>query len=65
MTAAATGVNETNARKAGLDVDTVILSPMSHAGYYPGGKVMDLLARLLSTQLLARGEKHLLLWYRQ
>lgn len=40
MTAATTGTNETNARKAGLDVDTVILSPMSHAGYYPGGKVM-------------------------
>ena len=40
MTAATTGINETNARKAGLDVDTVILSPMSHAGYYPGGKVM-------------------------
>jgi len=42
MTAAATGINETNARKAGLDVDKVILSPMSHAGYYPGGKVMTM-----------------------
>lgn len=42
MTAASTGVNETNARKAGLDVDKVILSPMSHAGYYPGGKVMTM-----------------------
>ena len=40
MTAASTGINETNAKKFGLDVDTVILSPMSHAGYYPGGKVM-------------------------
>ena len=40
MTAASTGLNETNAKKFGLDVDTVILSPMSHAGYYPGGKVM-------------------------
>lgn len=40
MTAAVTGINETNAHKAGLDTDTVILSPMSHAGYYPGGKVM-------------------------
>ena len=38
MTAAATGINETNAKKAGLNVDKVILSPMSHAGYYPGGK---------------------------
>lgn len=42
MTAATTGVNETNAKKAGLHVDTVILSPMSHAGYYPGGKVMTM-----------------------
>ena len=42
MTAATTGINETNARKAGLDVDTVILSTMSHAGYYPGGKVMTM-----------------------
>ena len=42
MTAATTGVNETNAKKAGLNVDTVILSPMSHAGYYPGGKVMTM-----------------------
>ena len=42
LTAAATGVNETNAKKAGLDVDVVILSPMSHAGYYPGGKVMTM-----------------------
>ena len=42
MTAAATGINETNARKAGLNADTVILSPMSHAGYYPGGKLMTM-----------------------
>lgn len=42
LTAAVTGVNETNARKAGLNVDTVILSPMSHAGYYPGGRVMTM-----------------------
>ena len=42
LTAASTGINETNARKSGLDADTVILSPMSHAGYYPGGKVMTM-----------------------
>ena len=42
LTAATTGVNETNAKKAGLNVDKVILSPMSHAGYYPGGKVMTM-----------------------
>lgn len=42
LTAAVTGINETNARRAGLHVDSVILSPMSHAGYYPGGKVMTM-----------------------
>ncbi len=42
MTAAVTGVNEATAKKAGLDVDKVILSPMSHAGYYPGGKLMTM-----------------------
>ncbi len=42
MTAAVTGINETNAKKAGLSVDKVILSPMNHAGYYPGGKVMTM-----------------------
>ena len=42
LTAAVTGINETNARRAGLQVDSVILSPMSHAGYYPGGKVMTM-----------------------
>lgn len=42
MTAAATGVNEQNARKAGLEAEAVILSPMSHAGYYPGGRVMTM-----------------------
>ena len=44
MTAATTGINETNAQKSGFEVDTVILSPMSHAGYYPGGKVMTMKA---------------------
>ena len=42
MTAAVTGISETTAKKAGLDADTVILSPMSHAGYYPGGRVMTM-----------------------
>ena len=42
LTAASTGVNETNAKKAGLDVDKVYLSPMNHAGYYPGGEVMTM-----------------------
>lgn len=42
MTAAVTGISEANAKKAGLDTDKVILSPMSHAGYYPGGKLMTI-----------------------
>ncbi len=42
LTAACTGLSETNARKAGLKTDKVILSPMSHAGYYPGGRVMTM-----------------------
>ncbi|NBI08455.1 CoA-disulfide reductase [Colidextribacter sp. OB.20] len=59
LTAAATGVSETNAKKAGLDVDAVILSPMSHAGYYPGGRVMTMkvvfergTCRLLGAQIV-------------
>ena len=59
LTAAATGVNETTAQKAGLDVDTVVLSPMSHAGYYPGGKLMTMkvvfekeTCRLLGAQIV-------------
>lgn len=42
ITAAVTGVNETNAKNAELNVDKVILSPMNHAGYYPGGKLMTM-----------------------
>ena len=42
MTAATTGLNEGSARRAGIDADKVILSPMSHAGYYPGGRVMTM-----------------------
>ena len=42
MTAAATGINEKTAKLLGINADKVILSPMSHAGYYPGGKIMTL-----------------------
>lgn len=59
LTAATTGVSETAARKAGLEVDTVILSPMCHAGYYPGGKVLTMKVifekdthRLLGAQIM-------------
>lgn len=42
MTAAATGINEKTAKSLGIAADKVILSPMSHAGYYPGGKMMTM-----------------------
>lgn len=42
MTAAATGINERQAKAAGLDFEKVILSPASHASYYPGGTVMTM-----------------------
>ena len=59
LTAAATGINEKCAVMSGIDADSVILSPMSHAGYYPGGKVMTLKVvfeketyRLLGAQII-------------
>ena len=62
LTAAVTGINETAARKAGLNADTVVLSPMSHAGYYPGGKLMTMKVvfekethRLLGAQIVGYG----------
>ena len=40
LTAASTGINERTARQAGIDCDKVYLSPLNHAGYYPGGQTM-------------------------
>ena len=42
LTVATTGINEKMARRNGIKSDSVILSPMSHAGYYPGGMVMTM-----------------------
>lgn len=42
MTAASTGMNEKTAKSLSVNADKVILSPMSHAGYYPGGKTMTI-----------------------
>ena len=42
MTAASTGINERTAKAAGIDCGKVYLSPSSHAGYYPGGRVMTM-----------------------
>ena len=59
QTAACTGLNEAAAKRAGLDADKIYLSPMSHAGYYPGGEVMTVKAvfdrttwRLLGAQIV-------------
>lgn len=59
LTAASTGLNETAAKRAGIAADKVILSPMSHAGYYPGGKMMTMkvvfekeTCRLLGAQII-------------
>ncbi|MBQ8497513.1 MAG: CoA-disulfide reductase [Clostridia bacterium] len=42
MTVATTGLNEKAARAAGLDYEKIVLSPSSHAGYYPDAKVMTM-----------------------
>lgn len=42
MTAASTGINEHTAKAAGIDCGKVYLSPSSHAGYYPGARVMTM-----------------------
>ena len=38
-TAASTGISERTARGLGIDCAAVILSPLSHASYYPGAQV--------------------------
>lgn len=59
LTAAATGLSMTAAAKAGIDADFVLLSPMNHAGYYPGGRLMTMKVifekdtwRLLGAQII-------------
>ena len=42
MTAASTGLNENQINAMGIKYEKVILSPLSHAGYYPGATVMTL-----------------------
>ena len=61
LTAAVTGINEAAAKRAGIAADKVVLSPMSHAGYYPGGRIMTMKVvfekgsgRLLGAQIVGR-----------
>ena len=42
MTAASTGLNERQAKVAGLNIDTVHTSAKHHAGYYPGATMVEL-----------------------
>ena len=42
MTAAATGLTEKAVQSAGICYDKIVLSPSSHAGYYPGAKIMTM-----------------------
>jgi len=42
MTAASTGMTESAAEQAGMKYDKIVLSPSSHAGYYPGSKTMTM-----------------------
>ena len=42
LTVASTGLTEKAAAAAGIDFDSVVLSPASHASYYPGAKVMTM-----------------------
>ena len=59
LAAASTGLTEKAALAAGLDADCVVLSPSSHAGYYPGARVMTMKVvfeketlRLLGAQII-------------
>ena len=62
LTVAATGISEKTATSAGFSYEKVILSPSSHAGYYPGATVMTLKViyekgtrKLLGAQCVGRG----------
>ncbi len=61
LTAASTGLTEKAAKAAGIDYESIVLSPSSHAGYYPGAKVMTMKVvfekgtlRLLGAQIVGR-----------
>ena len=42
MTVASTGLTEKTTKDAGIQYERVVLSPASHASYYPGAKVMTM-----------------------
>lgn len=42
MTVAGTGLTEKSAKALGLDCESVVLSPASHASYYPGARALTM-----------------------
>jgi len=59
LTAAGTGLTEKAAAAAGIDYESVVLIPTSHAGYYPGAKALTMKVvfekktlRLLGAQII-------------
>lgn len=42
MTVASTGMTEKAVKEAGMNYEKIVLSPSSHAGYYPGAKTMTM-----------------------
>lgn len=61
LTAASTGLTEKAAKTAGIAYDSIVLSPASHAGYYPGAKTMTMKVvyekdtlRILGAQILGQ-----------
>ena len=59
MTVASTGLTEKSAKALGIECESVVLSPASHAGYYPNAKVMTMKVvfekgtlRLLGAQII-------------
>ena len=61
LTAASTGLTEKAAKIAGISYDRIVLSPASHAGYYPGAKTMTMKVvyekdtlRILGAQILGQ-----------
>ncbi|MCF2619879.1 FAD-dependent oxidoreductase [Oscillibacter valericigenes] len=61
LTAASTGINEKNAKAAGIAYEKVVLFPASHAAYYPGAQSLTMKVlyeketlRLLGAQIVGR-----------
>jgi NADPH-dependent 2,4-dienoyl-CoA reductase/sulfur reductase-like enzyme/rhodanese-related sulfurtransferase len=63
LTAAATGLNSSGAKAAGIDFDSVVLRPASHATYYPGSSSITMkvlfepaTGRIIGAQALGKEE---------